>query len=200
MGTIVVDAVRLPVTIERGARGGPAFRTTITTLDGGYEVTQINWEQARWTGQIGYGISERSSYFELIEFFRARRGMARGFLFKDWTDYYAINQLIGTGDGVTTQFQLIKTYDDTIFPFTRKITRPVTGTVQIYNNGTPVSPTINYTTGLVTFGVAPVASNPITATFDFDIPMRFDTDQMAVQLEWAEAGRIPSLPIIEIRE
>ena len=200
MGTIVVDAVRLPVTIERGARGGPAFRTTVTTLDGGYETTQINWAQARWTGTIGYGIGDRTSYYELIEFFRSRRGKARGFLFKDWSDYYMINQLIGVGDGVTTQFQLIKTYNDTIFPFTRKITRPLSGTVSITDGGSPVSPTINYTTGIVTFAVAPVASNEIRATCDFDIPMRFDTDYMQVELEWSEAGRIPNLPIVEIRE
>ena len=202
MATIPVDAVRLPVTIERGARGGPSYRTNVTILDGGYEVTQINWSQARWVGTIGYGIAERDSYFALIEFFRARRGKARGFLFKDWSDYSVVGGTIGTGDGVETVFQLVKVYDDTVFPYTRTITRPVNGTVTVYVAGVPTAATINYTTGTVTFSGpnTPVAAAAVTADFEFDVPMRFDTDAISVQLEWAEAGRIPNLPIIEVRE
>ena len=62
----------------------------------------------RW--DVASGLKKQAQIDELIAFFRARRGKAYGFRFKDWTDFKATGQLVGTGDGALAQFQLVKHY------------------------------------------------------------------------------------------
>lgn len=76
----------------------------------------------------------------LIAFFEARRGQLHGFRWKDWSDYRSCgsnadpahdDQVIGTGDGVTTEFQLCKTYQSGDASYAREIRKPVLGTVRV---------------------------------------------------------------------
>jgi uncharacterized protein (TIGR02217 family) len=102
--------VRFPDNIAYGATGGPEFATTVVATGAGHEKRNVNWSEARGRWDVASGLKKQAQIDELIAFFRARRGRAYGFRFKDWTDYKATGQLLGTGDDAQTQFQLVKHY------------------------------------------------------------------------------------------
>ena len=50
----------------------------------------------------------------------------------------------------------------------------------------------------MTLATAPAPGAPVTAGFWFDVPVRFDTDDLSVDLQAFSAGEIPNVPLIEI--
>ena len=193
--------VRFPDNIAYGATGGPEFATTVVVTGAGHEQRNVNWAEARGRWDVGSGLKTQQQLDELIAFFRARKGKAYGFRFKDWTDDKATGQLLGTGDGVQTQFQLVKQYPSGSVVEVRTVTKPVAGTVRIYKDSVEQLSgwSVNVTTGLVTFTTAPAAGVEITADFEFDVPVRFDTDHMAVTIETFRLHRWQQIPILELR-
>jgi uncharacterized protein (TIGR02217 family) len=133
--------------------------------------------------------------------FRARRGKAYGFRFKDWTDYKATGELLSTGDDTATQFQLVKHYPSGSVIEVRTITKPVADTVKVYLDSIEQASgwSVDTTTGLVTFGTAPALGVEVTAGFEFDVPVRFDTDHMAVTIETYRLHAWQEIPIVELR-
>lgn len=138
---------------------------------------------------------------ELIAFFRARRGRAYGFRFKDWTDHQALAQSLGVGDGSARAFQLVKHYPSGGVVETRVIAKPVAGTVKLYRDGVLSTSgwSLDPATGLVTFTNAPAAGVQLTADFTFDVPVRFDSDQMDITIETYQLGTWGQIPVVEIR-
>ena len=193
------DNVRLPVEVERGAEGGPKFQTSIIALGNGSEQRNVDWIAQRGKWDVGYGVEDKAGFSEVIRFFYARQGKARGFRFKDWSDFEGSNEQIGVGNDAITSFQLVKNYTSLVF-FQRKITRPVQGTVQVFVDGVPAVAAINHNTGIVTFTEAPALNAVITATFEFDVPVRFDTDELRLNVLTFNAASIPSIPIVELIE
>jgi uncharacterized protein (TIGR02217 family) len=193
--------VRFPPDISYGAVGGPAWSTTVVTTVSGHERRNANWSQARGRWNVAHGLKKREQVAELIAFFRARRGRAYGFRFKDWTDYQALAQTLGVGDGTTTTFQLVKHYASGTELVTRTITKPVAGTAKLYRDGVLATSgwSVDVTTGVVTFTTAPATGVVVTADFDFDVPARFDTDQMEITIETYELGSWGQIPVVEIR-
>ncbi len=109
-----------------------------------------------------------------------------------------------TGDGAASAFQLIKTYGATYAPWTRTIQLPVAGSVLVAVDGVSQDPEnflVSGNTGVVTFlpEHVPAVDAVVTAGFEFDVPVRFDTDQLEINLSEIEAGSIPHIPIVEIR-
>lgn len=194
--------IRFPDEISYGATGGPEFQTSIVMVKSGQESRNQNWSQSRIKWDISTAIRDRADLNQLVAFFRAREGRAHGFRFKDWTDFTGTQQNIGTGNGVITAFQLTKTYNDGLITKVRTITKPVTGTVRIYLNGVEQFSgfTVGVTTGIVTFTVAPGAGVVVTATYEFDIPARFDNDQLKINIQGYEAFIGDAINIVEIRE
>lgn len=195
--------VRLPVDVERGAKGGPGFNTTVTPLQSGKEQRNINWAQQRSVYDISYGIGTVQLYQDITKFFYIRRGKAYGFRFKDWADYQITAGVIGTGNGVETDFQIVKVYSDDGGSYTRIIYKPVASTVQVYLNGVLQTLTTHYTldanTGIVTFVTPPSNGVVVTVTCEFDVPVRFDTDTLQTTMQWVEAGQVQSIPLVELR-
>jgi uncharacterized protein (TIGR02217 family) len=113
--------------------------------------------------------------------------------------------MIGTGDGATAAFQLAKTYGSTFKPWTRAIRKPVAGTVLVAVAAAIQAPgtafAIDHTTGVLTFapGHIPGLGQPITTGFEFDVPVRFDTDRLEINLQGFRHGAVPSIPIVEVR-
>ena len=138
-------------------RAGRSSRPRWWRLARGHEKRNVNWAQARGRWDVASGLKKQAQIDELIAFFRARRGKAYGFRFKDWTDYKATGQLLGTGDDAQTQFQLVKHYPSGSVIEVRTITKPVAGTVKVYLDGVEQLSgwSVDTTTGLVTFGTAP---------------------------------------------
>lgn len=201
---MIVDAVRMPIDVERGVRGGPQFSTTVNRTDGGSLVTNQNWAYPLYKGQVGFGIQSKDDLKNVINFFYARRGGLRGFLFRDWSDYEFDNDLIGTGDGSDSTFQAVRIYGDDVLPFTRIITRPVDDSDMVVSvNGVNVSAaTWSITTGgIVTFTSPPPNGHAIRiVTGTFNVPCRFASDLLEVEMEIWNAGSIPNIPIEEVRE
>lgn len=204
---ITIQAIQLPATVERGAKGGPQWNTDIVALDNGHENANQLWQYPRHMFNIGYGSNNsliRTDWMVIKSFHFVRRGRFYGFLFKDWTDYAATATAFATGDGATTTFQLLKTYTDGSFSYTRKITRPVAavgaGTTIFKNGVADATAVVSLTTGTVTFLVAPANGVALTATYEFFIPVRFDSDYLEITLDWAEAGGIPPIMLTEIPE
>lgn len=202
--------VRFPDNIGRGARGGPRRRTRITALASGFEERNAAWANSRRYYDVSFGIRRADDLSTVVAFFEAMNGRLYGFRFKDWSDYKsclpstaptAMDQTLGEGDGDTTAFQLRKAYEAGSDTWHRHICKPVAGTVLVALDGVPQGSgwTIDTATGIVTFDTAPVLGAEVTAGFEFDVPARFDTDDMPVNLDLERKGSIPSIPIAEIR-
>ena len=194
--------VRFPTDIAYGSVGGPEYSTDVVITHGGYEQRNSNWTQARARYNVAHGVKSQTQLNALIAFFRARKGRADGFRFKDWTDYNVTGQPIGVGNAVLTVFQLVKTYSSGGISELRTITKPVAGTLAIYFNGTLQSTsgyTVDTTTGLVTFSSAPASGVAVTADVEFDMPVRFDTDRLAASLDSYGSYSWHDIPVVEIR-
>ena len=202
--------VRFPDNISRGARGGPERRTQIIELSSGDEERNASWANSRRRYDVAYGIRRADDLAAVVAFFEARNGRLYGFRFRDWADYKsclpsgtaaATDQMIGTGDGATTGFQLVKHYTSGAQSWTRVIAKPLAGTVRIALDGAEQMAgwSLDATTGGLTFTAAPGSGVTITAGFEFDVPVRFDTDALDVTLDLERLGSITSIPLVEIR-
>ncbi len=205
--------VRFPAGISLGATGGPERRTEIVVVGSGAEERNSRWADSKRNYNAGYGIKSADDLHAAIAFFEERRGRLHGFRWKDWSDYKscgpsgtpsATDQALGTGDGVDASFQLVKIYGASFAPWPRTIAKPVAGSVLVAVAGITANPldyAVNTTTGVVTFTVGhiPASGQAVTAGFEFDVPVRFDTDQLEINLSQIEAGSIPHIPVVEIR-
>jgi len=189
------DEIQLPLRVQFGSGGGPSFSTEIITIDNGYERRNQNWSQARRVFDARSGVRSAADAATLLGFFHARAGRARGFRVKDWSDFTTAadniaapafnDQSIGTGDGTTAVFQLLKNYSSGGVTHQRIITKPVAGSVAIGVNGVHLFTgfSVDTTTGVITFATPPAAGQNITAGFQFDVPVRFDSDQLTLSAE-----------------
>lgn len=193
--------VQFPPKVAYGASGGAEFNTSITTTFAGFEQRNVNWLKSRGRWDVSTGLKTKADMDVVQAFFRARYGKAHGFRFKDWSDYQALGQTLGTGNGSLTTFQLTKTYLSGAWSYSREISKPVSGTVKIYLNsvlqGSGYS--VDHTTGVVTFTVAPGAGVIVSSDFDFDVPARFDTDALLVRADGPGIFVWDAIPIVEIR-
>ena len=193
--------IRFPTNISYDCVGGPVYFTEIVKVASGYEKRNQRWNLPLAEYEVGY-IDTKEKIEELISFFRARKGRAVGFRFKEHSDFEATNSLLGTGDTETVNFQLIKKYTSGVDSENRKITRPVSGTVKVYLNSVLQSTgyTVDYATGIVSFSTPPGTGVSVTATFEFDVPVRFDTDKISIQMKTIEVGAWVGITMKEIRE
>jgi len=201
MGAPVLSTLpRFPTDISYRAVGGPSFKTDIVTMRTGMEQRNISWTQGRCQYNVSYGVRTQAQLNTLIDFFRTAEGRTTAFRFKDWADYTATAQHIGTGDGSTVEFQLRKAYIAGAALHYRKIYKPVNSTATIYvSSSAATNITLDYTKGTVTFDSAPSSSAMITATFQFDVQVRFDTDQLNIKLENYGVNPVTGVPLIEVR-
>ncbi len=206
--------VLFPIDISLRSTGGPERRTDVVALGSGAEERNARWAHSRRRYDAGYGVKTCEALSLVVAFFEERRGRLHGFRWRDRLDHASAapdaavtptDQIIGIGDGITATFQLVKTYGALYSPYQRPIVKPVAGSVRVAvasveaEEGT--SFTVDPTTGVVTFlaGHIPVDGATITAGFLFDVPVRFDTDYLEVDLSAFAAGAIPKIPLVEIR-
>jgi uncharacterized protein (TIGR02217 family) len=190
--------VLFPLDIALGASGGPERRTEIVAVGSGREERNARWAHARRA---------------VVAFFEERRGRLHGFRWRDRLDdrtstpgspVTPLDQGLGAGTGTQTTFQLVRTYGGAFAPYQRPIAKPVAGSVRVAVAGTERTAgthfTVNAATGLITFqpGHVPAAGQAVTAGFLFDVPVRFDTDFLEVDLSAFAAGSIPRIPLVEI--
>jgi uncharacterized protein (TIGR02217 family) len=195
--------VSFPVPLALAASGGPERRTEVVTLASGAEARNAIWAGSRRRWDVGSAVTRIEMLQAVVSFFEARGGRLNGFRFRDALDdrsgvpgaaVSAADQVIGTGDGAATVFQLVKAYGD----YSRRILKPVAGSVVVAVDGVGVAASVDAATGIVTLGAAPAEGAVVTAGYRFDCPVRFDTDRLDVNLEAFGAGRVLSIPLIEL--
>lgn len=202
-----------PLDVALKSAGGPERRTEIVLLGSGREQRNARWTDSRRRYDAGYGVKTLAALQSVVSFFEERRGRLHGFRWRDRLDHQSsapnaaitpFDQTIGTGDGTRATFQLIKTYGAAFAPYAREIAKPVAGSVRVAVGGVETGATdfsCDLTTGMVTFATwhIPASGASVTAGFIFDVPVRFDTDYLEVDLSAFAAGAIPKIPLIEIR-
>ena len=204
--------VRFPLDVALRGSGGPSRLTEIVTLASGREHRNSRWADSRRRYDAGFGIRDVGALHAVLAFFEERRGRLYGFRYHDRVDHRSgapnaaitpTDQALGTGDGATRVFALAKTYGSGHSPYRRTIAKPVAGSVRVAVNGIEV-PTAKVacdeTTGRLTFAAdaVPAPGTSVTAGFAFDVPVRFDTDDLTIDLAAFTAGEIPKVPLIEI--
>jgi uncharacterized protein (TIGR02217 family) len=205
--------VLFPLDIALKSAGGPERRTELVTFGSGREQRNARWAHSRRRYDAGYGVKTLDALQSVVAFFEERRGQLYGFRWRDRLDHASsapgalvspLDQGIGIGDGARAAFQLVKTYGTSFAPYAREIAKPVAGSVRIAVAGVEAAGSAfscDATTGIVTFlaGHIPPPSAAVTAGFLFDVPVRFDTDYLEVDLSAFAAGAIPKIPLVEIR-
>ncbi len=204
--------VRFPLALALGATGGPVRRTEIVTLGSGREQRNARWAQSRRRFDAGQAIQSFDDLHALLSFFEERKGRLFGFRFRDPIDNKScapsaaispLDQALGSGDGLQSVFPLLKSYgagDQS----PRRIFKPVDQSVRVAVNGAEAQAGVDFTVdaaaGTVTFvsGANPGSGLGVTAGYEFDLPVRFDTDEIIVNLAAFAAGDIPSVPLMEI--
>jgi uncharacterized protein (TIGR02217 family) len=205
------DDIRFPVEISRGSSGGPERRTEVVTTASGREQRNSRWAASKRRYSAGFGVKSLDDIHAVVAFFEERRGRLHAFRWKDHVDFKscapgnaiaASDQILGNGDGVTAAFQLVKRYGSGLRDHVRMISKPVAGSIVVAVGGTPTTDfTLDAATGVVTFlpGSIPSVGAEVTAGFAFDVPVRFDTDQLSINLTSFAAGDIPEIPVVEVR-
>lgn len=204
--------VRFPASLSFGSLGGPERRTDVVTLANGFEERNTPWAHSRRRYDAGLGMRSLDDVETLIAFFEARRGQMFGFRWKDWSDFKSArasaevafgDQVIAVADGHRSEFQLIKTYRSGGFSYARPILKPVAGTVRIGIEQDEMREAVDFdvdlTTGRITFRHPPAESMEIKAGFEFDVPVRFDTDRIQTSVASFQAGEVPNVPVVEVR-
>jgi len=204
-----IDDVIFPIEIGRQASASAEFSTNVVTTLSGHESRNSRWSDARQHYDVGPGVRSEKELEILLDFFRARRGAAKGFRFTDPFDNSsnamignpdAQDQQIGIGDGVTTRFQLVKHYGEGGEAQRRQISRPDPNSVLVAVNASPATGWQLVDNGIVEFETAPAVGDVITSGFNFDVPVRFATDSIEVNRSTFGAGEMASVPLIEIKE
>jgi uncharacterized protein (TIGR02217 family) len=208
---MAIPDYRLPINLEKGSGFGPSFKNVIQEAISGNEQRFAQWTQCRGVGDLSYAILESDDplgdYRAVLAMFRAHYGKLLPFRFRDWSDYTATDELFGIGDGVETDFQLTMTYDPSAIllgtPGTVLYVRDISlvvGTPTIEVEGTPLvgspAPFTISSSGLVSFTSPPTGE--LTWTGTFDVPVRFDTDQLPVIMKEQNLASIRSIPIKEV--
>ncbi|MEX0971530.1 MAG: DUF2460 domain-containing protein [Paracoccaceae bacterium] len=204
-----LDAVIFPSHISRESLGGPDWPAQISRLASGFEERITPWSSPLRTYDAKWGVRSADELYEILQLYHAVRGRLYGFRYLDWSDYKsclpsaapaAADQVLGTGDGTTDSFQLMKTYSVGGAPdFVRNITKPF-DTVLIAVDGTPTASgwSLDAATGIVTFDAPPALDVALTWGGVFHVPVRFDCKLDQITLR-GPIGDIPSIYLQELR-
>lgn len=205
--------VPFPPGIAFGATGGPERRTEMVSLTSGREKRNARLALSRHHYDAGTGVRSLADLQEIVAFYEARRGPLHAFRFRDPFDMKSCaadqtptpgDQLLGTGDGVTARFALVKRYGSGADAYLRPIRKPAAGSLRVAVAGvekaSPAHFSFDDATGEVVFapGAIPAVGQAVTAGYSFDVPVRFEADRMEVSLSAFKAGRIPAIPLVEV--
>jgi uncharacterized protein (TIGR02217 family) len=202
------DAVDFPLAIGREALCITEFSTQVVSSPSWHEQRASEWADARMRYDAGPGVRSEGDVRALADFFRARRGAARAFRFRDPFDHgsaadgglpAADDQMLGTGDGSRRQFALVKHYGSGDAVQLRAIRLPVAGSVRVSVDGVETGAFAVTGEGEVLLDVAPAAGTAVRAGFRFDVPVRFAEDRLEVSRATFLAGEMASVPLVEVR-
>lgn len=163
--------------VTYGFTGGPTFTTTRVALFSGIVARNAEQLRPKYRYRAPYEHIQQAHHDIVIAAFMSTMGALHGFRFKDWADFSGTAEVLGTAlGGVDETMQLVKAYDFGATTLSRIIKKPVTATVQLYEDAVPLASAVDTTTGIVTF--TSTVGKVITADYEFDVPVMFDADSM----------------------
>lgn len=171
---------RLLDCVAYGTECGPTWSTRRVGLNSG--ITRRNPRRSRplYVATILFRALREENHQSVIAAFNACMGGVHSFRFKDWSDYEAVDELLPVlGTGAAQQVQLVKTYSFGSGAVERKIRKPVSGSVTMTADGSPLAATIDYATGIASFTAS--SSDVLRWSGQFDVPMMFRDDALPLQ-------------------
>lgn len=147
----------------------PQFKTLVRRANGRRFALSLQ-AQPTYVIRIAYSYLRQADFETLCAFFKARSGSADDFLFNDRDDNTATDQVFGIGDGVTLDFQLVRSLAGFVEPVYALAASPT-----IKKAGVTVTPTIS-TQGKVSFATAPGAGQALTWTGSYLWRVAFTKD------------------------
>lgn len=190
--------VQFPVNIAQGTVGGPRYSTRVITMSSGSEVRIQNWNDGKLEYQVGY-TANPADMAAIISFFRNRKGKTFGWRLKDWSDYQCLLEALDNSGGGST-LKLTKTYSSGAFNEIRRINKPCdNGTFKLYHNSVLQSSgySVDFTTGIVTVSGG-VSGGTWAWSGDFDVPMRFNQDNLEFTQDTVGKRTLSAIPTIEL--
>lgn len=192
---------RLLDRVAYGSEFGHSYKTRIEELRSGVERRNAEWDLPLASCSLIFQNIDEDDHHIVIAAHHACKGMLIGLRVKDWSDYKAINEPIGFGTGAQETYQLTKTYTFGALSTAKKISKPVQGQVSVFADGSPVTPdSIDYTTGIVT--LTATSGQEITWTGEYDLPMRFDSDEISFSADNRSGGKLilnTDVQLVELR-
>lgn len=202
-----LETPRFPTSLSLETEGGPEYSTDVIELYSGYEVRNERWLMPKYRFNAATGIKTLADLYSLLEFFHAVGGKAHGFRFKCHSDYKScapgssptMSDQVVIADATAGQasVQLTKTYTKGALARSINIRKPVSGTLVLAKNSLPftVGWSVSTSTGVITFSPALSVHDVITGGYEFDLPVRFDTDRLSVKLSEYLSGEA-EVPIV----
>lgn len=197
--------VSFPSKLALGAIGGPIRNVNISQRSNGFESRNLAQYHSKRRFLIATPAMNINEGHDLLAFFEARFGKAYSFRFRDPFDHKscapelpinAQDQQIGIGNGLKTQFQLVKNYGE----YQRAIVLPKAQSVQVAINGVQIASNLFLVAenGLVIFQTAPPNNAIIKAGFEFDCKTRFDIENLEMVMEAKNTVRFNTIELIEV--
>ena len=187
----------------------PTFQTRIQRAVSGRELRALDYPYPLWQFTLVFDFlrdNPAAGFDELrtlMGFFMLCQGAFGTFLFQDPSDDRVSGQQIGTGDTLRTVFQLQRTMGKTLpgGGFLEPIVAPNVVSA-VYFNGIvqdPAGYSVDPTTGLVTFNIAPGSGLIITADYSYYFRCRFVDDSYAFENFMFRLWQLKKLTFISVR-
>lgn len=207
--------ITFPTEISYRSEAIPRHQTEVITSDSGHDLRSVFWDAPRMEFDVTYAIKTLEELYSVYEIFLVVKGQKDTFRFRDFFDWHSVDQstslsrdlpvisptdqVIGIGDGSTTEFQLVKRYTAGGITRLRTIKAPEVDSVRVAIDGVETDYfTVSKSTGIVTLDTAPGVGEQITAGFEFYCEVRFNTDSMTTVLERLGVGEQNDITLIEV--
>lgn len=171
---------RLNIGIVEGTTSTITFKEQTLKQGDGSEHRHSKCYAPLQQWQLGDRSNLQDELIYINNFYSRMKKLGSAFRFRDWLDYQGTSEALGTGNGVKTNYQLLKQYGTYASP----IKKPVSSTVKIYLDGIQTNSfSVDLTTGIITFNSAPSNGVVITADYEFDKPVEFGEDNITNRLQ-----------------
>lgn len=193
--------VSLPKCAAIFAVGCSEFFTSTAISMSGREMRNSDTQKPKRRYSLQNCCLSLQQFEAFYSFFQARAGQRFSFRLRDHFDYKVERQIIGVGDGVNTEFQLCKTYDDELLAYVRTITKPVRGSVSLWHIDQELEvESMDENSGKVSLSEPPGEGVEVSASFVFDVPVRFAADAIRYSLGADGSIIVEDVELIEVYE
>lgn len=195
-----IESPSFPLVLSLGATGGPGYRTDVVQRSSGIEQRNVNWREPLCTWDVGSRHRTRAEVEPLLHFFHAvAQGSAHVWRFRDPTDHH-FHTVLGAGDGVTMTYQLMKVYTYGVRRVTRRIVKPIPGSVRVWIDSVELDTfALDTTTGVLTLPTPPALGQIVRTWGLYEVPARFAQDVLPITRVDQQVVSLENIELVEVR-